>query len=247
MGFFDSLIRKNFEPLENLSGIVTDMHSHLIPGIDDGSKTIEESIDLVNKLIELGYKKIITTPHIMSDYYRNTEAGILAGLDTLRKALDEANIQIDISAAAEYYADFDFTQKIQKDKLLTFGNKYLLFEISYFSPPDSVEEIIFNIQTNGYKPVLAHPERYIYWHNKFEIYEKLKDRNVYFQLNINSLCGHYSLPVMKIAEKMIKNKMFEFVGSDTHNSNHILLIRESMKNPNLRKLVESGILINPDL
>ena len=211
MGLFNFISGKKTPLLKDFSSIGIDMHSHLIPGIDDGAKTLEESVALVKKLKEYGYRKIITTPHIMSDYYRNTPEIINEGLEKVNKELVREGIDIELEAAAEYYADFEFLEKISSDNLLTMGDRYLLFELSYFSPPESVEEIVFKIQTNGYKPLLAHPERYVYWHNRFNMYEKLKDRGVFFQLNINSLCGHYSPQVKKIAERMIQQDMIDFI------------------------------------
>lgn len=247
MGFLDFLTKRRLEPLADFSSVMVDMHSHLVPGIDDGVKTVEEAVSIVKNLKDLGYKKIITTPHIMSDFYRNTPDIINAGLATVREALLRENIEIEIETAAEYYADYEFMQLLQKEKLLTLGDNYLLFEFSYFQPSDSVEEIVFNIQTSGYKPILAHPERYVYWHNDFEMYKKLKDRGVYFQLNINSLCGHYSPQTKKVAEKMIHNGMIEFLGSDTHNAHHIALLHESLKSLFLPRLIESGVLKNKEL
>lgn len=247
MGILNFLTGRRFEPLADFSSVMVDMHCHLIPGIDDGVKTIEESVSVIKSLKDLGYKKIITTPHIMSDYYRNTPEIILSGLALVREALLRENIDIEIDAAAEYYADYEFNQKLQKEKLLTLGDNYLLFELSYFQPSESIEEIVFNIQTSGYKALLAHPERYVYWHGNFDMYKKLKDRGVFFQLNINSLCGHYSVQVKKIAEKLIHNGMIEFIGTDTHNAHHISLLSESLKSLFLPRLIEQGKLRNREL
>ena len=232
----------------DLSVLKCDVHSHLIPGIDDGAKTIEESVALVRALKDLGYSKIITTPHILTDTFHNTPEIISAGLENLKVAVKNEGIDIQIEAAAEYYFDFDFKEKIINEKLLSFGKKYILFEISYINPPDNFDAIIFHLQTNGYKPVLAHPERYLFWSKKFEKYEQLKEKGVFFQLNINSLTGYYLYETKKIAMQLIAKNMIEFLGSDCHHSEHINLIKSSaVYKKALHNLVESGRLLNKTL
>ncbi|MGQ0829753.1 MAG: tyrosine-protein phosphatase [Bacteroidota bacterium] len=231
----------------DLSALGCDVHSHFIPGIDDGAKSIEDSLQMITGMYHMGYKKVITTPHIMSDYYRNTPEIILGGLEKIKNALKEANIPIEVEAAAEYYIDFDFERKLKTEQLLTFGNKYLLFEVSYMNPPDNLYHVLFEMQMRGYKPVLAHPERYNFWHNEFEKYEEFIDKGILLQLNINSLTGYYSLATKKIAEQMIDKNMISFLGTDCHHEGHISLIKEVVYEKHLHQLVESGKLLNKTL
>jgi tyrosine-protein phosphatase YwqE len=246
---FLNIFRKNKrlkEPVD-LSILGCDVHSHLVPNIDDGSKGLEDSINMITKLHELGYKKLITTPHIMSDAYRNTPETILGGLESVKQALKENNINVEMDAAAEYYLDFDFERKLNEEKLLTFGNNYLLFEVSYMNPPDNLFHVIFKMQTLGYKPVLAHPERYNYWHTEFEKYESFIDKGVLLQMNLNSLTGYYSIATKKVAERMIEKNMISFLGTDCHHVGHINLMKEVVYEPHLQTLVESGKLLNSSL
>jgi tyrosine-protein phosphatase YwqE len=249
MSFFRKLfgVEKALPPIDIANLIKVDMHSHLIPGIDDGSKTMEESIQLIRVFKEMGYKKIITTPHVMSDYYKNTPEIINAGLENLREALKKQNIEMLIDAAAEYYIDFDFTDKIHNEKLLTFGKNHLLVEVSYLNEPDNIDAIIFELQTSGYNVILAHPERYPFWSNNFKRFETLKDKDVLFQININSLAGHYSPGAKKTAEKLIELGMVNFIGTDCHHANHLKYMEEALCQPALHKLVESGKLLNHTL
>ncbi len=237
---------KNSEPAIDFSFALTDMHSHLIPGIDDGAKDIEESIILIKQLYEAGFRKLITTPHVMSDFYRNTPEIILNGLEILREKITHypelAGLTID--AAAEYYLDEGLQEKIENKEILTFGKNYLLFEISYINFPDNLDSVIFKMQTHDYKPVMAHPERYPFWYNDFERYKKLKDNGVLFQININSLTGYYSPGAKKLAEKLIDNNMVDFIGSDTHNLRHIESLTRSMSEKYLKKIASSNILNN---
>ena len=245
MGLLGRLFKKEPKlPPADLSVLHTDMHSHLIPGIDDGSKTIEESLQLIKKLHQLGYKKLITTPHVMSDHYKNTPEIILDGLKKLREALKNESIPVELDAAAEYYLDFEFEAKIEGGELLTFGDNYVLFEVSFINPPQNLDQIIFKLQTSGYKPVLAHVERYPYWYNDEQIYQKLKDAGVLLQLNIASLTGYYSPQTKKIAEQLIDKNMIDLLGTDCHNMNYIKILEGSLTGKHLHKVLASGRLLN---
>lgn len=247
MGFLQSLFsKKPKEPeiplLSDFSGVHTDMHSHLIPGIDDGVKTVEESVEMIRGFAELGYKKLITTPHVMSDFYRNTPEIILNGLDKVREAVRKEKIPVTLEAAAEYYLDEVFLHKVQTEKLLTIGDKYLLFEISYVNPPDNLYNVIFEMNIKGYKPLLAHPERYPFYYNKFDEYYKLKESGALFQLNTNSLVGYYGAGAKKIAERMVNEQMIDFIGSDLHGIRHLEALQKSLQEKYLTKLVGQRIL-----
>lgn len=231
----------------DISTLNCDIHSHFIPGIDDGAKTIEDSVHMLTEMYNLGYKKVITTPHIMGDYFKNTPEIILGGLEKVRTALKAANIPIEVEAAAEYYIDFDFERKLDEGKLLTFGDNYLLFEISFLNPPANLNHIISKMQTLGYKPVLAHPERYNFFHSDFGKYESFIEKGVLLQLNINSLTGYYSVSTRKIAEQMINRNMISFLGTDCHHVGHIDLMKKVVYEKTLHTLLESGKLLNKNL
>jgi tyrosine-protein phosphatase YwqE len=202
---------------------------------------------MISELHQLGYNKIITTPHIMGDFFKNTPEIILSGLENVKQSLKQENIPVQLTAAAEYYLDFDFEKKLDEEKLLTFGENYVLFEVSYMNPPDNLHHIIFKMQTLGYKPVLAHPERYNFWHSEFEKYESFIEKGVLLQMNINSLTGYYSIPTKKIAEQLIDKNMISFLGTDCHHFGHVNLIKEVVYEPHLEKLIQSGLLLNKSL
>jgi len=248
MGFLKNLFsgRESLPPAD-LSVLKVDMHSHLIPGIDDGAKTIDDSIALIRSLHALGYKKLITTPHIMSDFYKNTPEIINAGLQKVKESLKNNNIDIELEAAAEYYIDFDFEAKIKEKNLMKFGNNYVLVELSMINAPDFLGKIIFDMKTNGYNPVLAHIERYPYWHNNLSQYEKFADMGVLLQLNISSLGGQYGPHCKKAAEFLVDHNMIDFIGSDCHNLHYIELLKKSLPNPHLHKLLQSEKILNSTL
>ena len=166
----------------DFSFIGTDIHSHLIPNIDDGCANIENSIICIEYLKGMEFNKIVTTPNVMASVYHNTPAEINQGLKLLQTALKDRNIEVEIEAAAEYKVDELFIEYLKEDNLLTFGNNYVLIALSFIAPPTNLEEIIFTMRTKGYKPILAHPERYRYWSNKLHIFEYLKPLNAYFNL-----------------------------------------------------------------
>ncbi len=221
----------------------TDIHSHLLAGLDDGVKTQKEAIDLVTHFHRLGYQKLITTPHINNDYYRNEPEGIGKGLAELIDAVKAEAIPIVIEAAAEYYLDEELMKKVDaKEKLLTFGQSYLLFETNFLTEPYQLNDFIFKVITQGYKPILAHPERYAYM--TVEKAEELKTRGVLLQLNIPSLVGFYSKPIQQLAYKLIDKGWIDLLGSDCHNAIHLQVLEDAVQNKYFRKVVELPLLNN---
>ena len=243
-GWFSKNKNKNLDPLD-FSALRTDIHSHLIPGVDDGSPDIETTILIIKELQNLGYKKIITSPHVMSDFYKNSSEIILKGLDDVRTELKNQNINIEIDAVAEYYIDYDFEQKIGKEKFLTFGDNYILVELSFIEASKNFFEIIFKLQLEGYKVVLAHPERYDYFDMKD--YINLVDRGVFLQVNLLSLIGYYSPIIKRKTEDLIAANMISFLGSDCHNIKHAELYKKCQTKKAWHDLYNSGKLLNSSL
>ena len=241
MGIFGSLFGKREVELTpfDLSVFKADMHSHLIPGIDDGSKSMDESIAMLAKFESLGYEKVITTPHIMSDYFRNTPEIIISGLEDLRKTASELNLSIQVEAAAEYYFDETLLERLaNKEKLLTFGDNYVLFEFSFHSEPSRIEKLFFELLTQGYKPVLAHFERYAFLFGALEKAAEWREKGINIQLNFNSLGGHYGPEVRKQAEALVDNKLVDFVATDCHRMDHLMILEENLTKPYFHKLGE---------
>lgn len=198
-----------------------DIHSHLIPSIDDGSKSMDETFSMINQLQEIGFKEFITTPHIYTSVWNNTEEVIKNKIDEVNSFLREKSKNICINAAAEYMLDSFFLQRLENEKLLTLKDQYLLIEMSYLNAPIQLYDIIFQIQLAGYTPVLAHPERYGFYHNNFKEFEKLKKSGCLFQMNLLSAVDYYGKNVTICADKLLKNNFIDFVGSDIHHQKHI--------------------------
>lgn len=198
-----------------------DIHSHLLPEIDDGSKSLEETETLLQQLKVIGFEKCITTPHTLPEVWENTREGILQKYNETKSQLSE-NLQPMLHhTASEYMLDDSFIDRLQSEKLLTLKDNIVLIEMSYLNPPLALKDIIFEIQIKGYQPLLAHPERYLYYHKNLKAYELFKDSGVLFQLNLLSSVGYYGPSVAKAADYLLKNDFIDYVGSDVHHQKHV--------------------------
>lgn len=222
-----------------------DIHSHLLPGLDDGVQSFEEAEEVIRNFQRLGYKKLITTPHVMSDFFRNTNEDITKVMNEVNLMLVQRGIDISLEAAAEYYLDEALVQRLESDSpLLTFGKNYFLFETNFMTEPLNLKEFIFLATTKGYKPVLAHPERYLYLQSNFEKAEDLIGRGVLFQINISSLSGYYSKGAQTTAQKLIDKEYVHLLGSDCHNLQHAKLLEETRRNKYFQKAISLPLLNN---
>lgn len=219
-----------------------DMHSHLIPGIDDGAQTVEDSIALVKRMMAMGFKAAVTTPHVKHEHYPNTTDTINTGLHILRTALHEQQINFPIRAAAEYYIDDRFMELLESQPLLTVTDNQVLVELSFMMEPMGLSDILFKIQTLGYKPILAHPERYQYIHDRPQMYNELKDRGCYLQLNTNSLTGYYGKGVKIMAEKLLSNGMYDYCGTDMHHEKHADVLESILRSNHIENLMQHNFL-----
>lgn len=201
-----------------------DIHSHILPGIDDGAKNLTESYEMINEMKMLGFSKIIGTPHTISGLYDNTNEIIKSSF--LKIKTEKIN-DVVIDYASEYMIEPELIYKAENKNLLTLKKKFVLTEMSFIQAPKDLYEILFIIQTNGYKPIIAHPERYLYFSKDFSDYEKLKNIGCKFQLNLLSSVGYYGPDVLKITNKLLKNNFIDYVGSDIHSIKHINFIKKN--------------------
>ena len=229
------------KPRQLSTPLVTDVHAHLLPGIDDGVKTPEEAHLVIEQLMELGYRRLIATPHIMTDYFGNTDESVRAAYDAFLPQVSAKHSTLRFETAAEYYLDDTVIALVAEQKpLMTFGDKYLLFETNMISEPLQLKEFIFSITLQGYKPVLAHPERYQYM--TLEKAEDLRNRGVRLQLNQLSLIGQYGPPVQKLAEKLILRGWVDMLGTDCHNLDHTRLLRAVQRTTAYRKALDLPLI-----
>ena len=236
--------KKESVPLD-LSWLRTDMHSHILPGIDDGSPDVATSIQLIKGLQSAGYKKLIATPHIFWEIHPNTPEKISESLASLRKGLEEEGMDIELHAAAEYYIDEHFETLLRnKAPLLTLSENKVLVEFSMVTAPMELSRVIFDLQIAGYQPVIAHPERYTYLLFRKDLFDELKEAGCMFQLNLLALTGYYGKQVLELAEYLLKKEYYDLAGTDLHHERHLEALQKLSTNSHLSRLKESGILRN---
>ena len=216
-----------------------DIHSHVLPGIDDGAKNVEDSLTLISEMKKLGFSKIVGTPHTYTGLYDNTNESIKKSFNKLNKKKPK---DLEIKYASEYMLDKSIIEKAKNKNLLCVKDNLVLVEMSYIAPPYKLYEIIFEIRVNGYLPILAHPERYLFIQD-FETYLKLKKVGCIFQANLLSCVGYYGKSVVKVLDKLIKKEMIDFVGSDIHNRRHVMAFEKKVKIQNteiLKKIINNN-------
>jgi tyrosine-protein phosphatase YwqE len=198
-----------------------DIHSHVLPGIDDGAKNLKDSQFLLESMIGFGFKKCITSPHTMANVYNNTIETINGAKKSVESELSDLAKKLELRAASEYFIDENFVENFKANPLLTLKDNYVLVEMSFLNPPIQLHDYLFELQLAGYQPVLAHPERYSFYHSNFKDFEKLKKMGLKFQLNLLSSVGYYGPDVTKASDKLLKAGFVDFVGSDIHHKQHI--------------------------
>lgn len=232
---------------DNFSVLGMDMHSHLIPGIDDGVQSIEESLELIRGLMQLGYTGAITTPHVMGDYYPNNGAIIQDGAVNLRRAIREAGLNFRLEASAEYNLD-DYTADLfAKGDILPMPGKRILVELSFFGPPPDLENRIFQLRLNGFYPILAHPERYTYYMGKLNVMERICELGADLQVNILSLTGQYGSPTTKWAKTLLDKGMVSYLGTDMHHARHLQGLQDAIKQKDIVRILQRHSFKNKEL
>jgi|SRR5450631_3383428 len=245
LGFF----KKKENEQADLSGLVADMHNHLIPGIDDGATDLESSIMMIRAMYALGYRKFIATPHVQWEMFKNTHEIIESGARMVQQRLAETEMKVEFRGAAEYYLDEHVDELLEKNvPLLTIHKNMVLVEFSFISRPMDLKEKLFQLQIKGYQPIIAHPERYLYFGAHKNIYDELHDMDCVFQLNLLSLVGYYGKKQEELAQYLIKKKYVSLLGSDLHNIRHINILRASSTISSIvNRLLDQGVLLNPTL
>lgn len=188
---------------------MTDIHSHILPGVDDGAPDMETSLSLLRYMESLGIQEVWLTPHVMEDYHTSPEQ-LRKGFAALKEVYRD---HLELNLASEYMMDAAFTDRLKGD-LLPIGNNNLLVETSYMFPPTGLQDILMNVWNAGYHPLIAHPERYLYMEE--QDYRTLKEKGYYFQLNLMSLSGYYGHRPKMVSEKLLLQGMYDFVGTDLH-------------------------------
>lgn len=244
-----SIFKRKIPDPPDLSSLISDMHSHLLPGIDDGSPNAQTSLNLIKGLQDLGFQKFITTPHILWDIYKNDPQTIKPAFQELAIAAKKAGAKISLKYAAEYFLDYHMDELIEDEApLLTLKDNLLLTEFSFVSAPLDLKEKLFSLQMAGYQPVLAHPERYTYFADDLAVYDDLRRAGYYFQVNLLSLAGYYGRVPMEIANYLVEKKYIDLLGTDLHHSRHLHALQAATGlTDTIKGLEDAGILLNSTL
>lgn len=231
----------------SLESPLIDIHSHCIPQIDDGAKSLDDSIEMIQGFKTLGYQKAVTTPHIHPNY-PNTNERILEGLLLLQNELKARSIAFELEAAAEYFVDEIFFDSVKSNQpILSFGSKYVLVESSFVNKPLLFEPCLFELKSKGYQPILAHPERYKFLEGELDWLYQLKEMGTLFQVTVSSFAGYYGPTARGIANELSKKNMIDFLGSDLHHPQQLKYLEEGLSKNDVRTLCESSKLMNKTL
>lgn len=234
-----SLFKTKPKLFELIPAGYVDIHSHVLPGIDDGAKTMEDTRFLLDGMAQLGFSKSITTPHTMGNVWDNTSETIKEALETVHATVPIPAQALNLQAASEYFLDESLMKRIGENALLTLKENYVLVEMSYLNAPLQLYDFLFELQLKGYQLILAHPERYSFLHGKKKEYAKLKKAGCMFQLNLLATVGYYGKDVCEIADYLLKEDCYDFVGSDIHHAQHLASFDKKIKisNPKILEQV----------
>ncbi len=204
-----------------------DIHSHLLYGLDDGAKSLQDTQSLIADLKSFGFSQFITTPHTTPLVWENTKEQIV---NQYQKVKSELNVpENEFRVASEYLIDDSFLKRLENEKLLTVKDNYVLIEMSYINPPIQLYEIIMELNSLGYQPILAHPERYNFYKNDYDSFKRLKSAGCMFQINMLSTTGYYGMGIATVADYLLKENMYDFAGSDVHHQKHINAFSSEIK------------------
>ncbi|WP_443945481.1 tyrosine-protein phosphatase [Pedobacter sp. AW1-32] len=220
--------------ITDISWLGIDMHSHILPGIDDGSPDVDTSLRFVKSLENLGYSHLIATPHIYKELYPNTFETISEAKKNLQEALNGAGVSLKLDFAAEYMIDQDFDLEAE---LCPVQKKHLLIEMSYLNESPNISQRVFDVEIKGFTPILAHPERYTFYFKDKTRLKRFKEKGCLLQLNLLSVVGYYGKEVKQLAEYLLKENMYDLAGTDLHHDKHLDTLTNAVQSGKLYETI----------
>lgn len=215
----------------------TDVHCHIVPGVDDGSPDPTVSAELIERMKSWGIRTIIATPHVTQDTFENTPETLDPAFDKLCDEIRRRDIEISISMSAEYRIDDFFRHQLEAGNVTTMPNNLILVENSYLQEPWNLDQFLYDLKLKGLRPILAHPERYLYYgRTNPGRYEQIHRSGTFLQINLLSLAGYYGKEEKKTAERLIEEELVDFVGTDLHHHRHADKIEEYLHSKAFRKI-----------
>lgn len=233
---FNSLFKRQRQPLF----FATDIHCHILPGIDDGAPDADYGAELVMRMSAWGLSRIIATPHVVGEVYENTPESISAALTRLQESMHAKGIPTTVQSAAEHRLDDLFSRNIIADTLISHPGKHVLIENSFMQEARDIDSIVIRLTNRGYIPIMAHPERFVYYHSaNLKRYFKLHRLGVRFQVNLLSIAGRYGSEPRHVAERLIEAGIVDFFGTDVHRHEHCDAIEAFLSSRNYDKLLNA--------
>lgn len=237
MGFFSLFKSAPHEPVSFC--FHTDIHCHIVPGIDDGARDAKTAASLVERMQRWGIERIIASPHVTQETFENDSSTVTPAIERLHDELHARGNDIEVTHSAEYRIDALLQERLEKNELMLLPNNYILIENSFLQEPWNLDQLVFDLQMRGLSPILAHPERYLYYHHRQERYRQLCEAGLMLQINVLSLAGHYGAAEQKVARHLIKEGLVSFVGTDLHNMRHADAIDAYLLTSDARKDMEA--------
>lgn len=234
MSFFSKLFGNNKEQVKLFYN--TDIHCHILPGVDHGSQSVEQSLEMLRAEQEMGISRVILTSHVTAVTFENTQESLMKAYDVLKKAVAEAGLDIELRVSAEYRMDEYFDKEYAADHLIPMPGNHILLENSFQQELMNLNELLFDMQVKGYKTILAHPERYSYYSRRRKRYEELHNAGARFQVNILSFTGYFGEEARESALWFAHNEMIDYLGSDMHNLKHAHIIMDYLNSKEWKKL-----------
>ena len=227
----------------------TDVHNHILPGVDHGATDIENALDLIKEQMSMGITRFIFTPHITKSTFENTPDTINAAYAIFKEAIEQSGLDIKFSVSAEYLLDEFSLNQFSNDIFIPMPQEHILLENAFQQERIDLDEIIFDIQTKGFTPIMAHPERFPYYATRKERYKHLHNAGALFQVNLMSFAGYFGRTARSNAEWLLENNLIDFLGSDMHNMQHARIIKEYLQSKDFRKISKKleGRLLNDTL
>lgn len=220
-----------------------DMHNHLIPGVDDGLSTLDETLTCLRQYAAWGIRRVVCTPHVSQDYHPNTAGQLREAVKAVQQLIADEQLPIDLSVAAEYLLDEQFDELLRRDELLFFGPKqYVLIETGWAAAPRQLDQWVFDLQRKGYTPVLAHPERYRYYQSEPYLLKQLREQGCLLQLNLMSLAGRYGQKAQKLAQELLREQSISFIGSDLHRPTDLSILQSVFAGSGWQELAKQPLL-----
>lgn len=233
---FNSLFKRQRQPLF----FATDIHCHILPGIDDGAPDADYGAELVMRMSAWGLSRIIATPHVVGEVYENTPESISAALTRLQESMHAKGIPTTVQSAAEHRLDDLFSRNIIADTLISHPGKHVLIENSFMQEARDIDSIVIRLTNRGYIPIMAHPERFVYYHSaNLKRYFELHRLGVRFQVNLLSIAGRYGSEPRHVAERLIEAGTVDFFGTDVHRHEHCDAIEAFLSSRNYDKLLNA--------